>query len=114
MGDRLAHSSATGRWARAPAASASASATIIAEGEHASRMSRVAAFALGSATSGVGYLRLRERTWERPSALASGLRAVQDEIPGSTPIPQVRTAVHVVARGLTPVCTHSRRARASG
>ena len=53
-------------------------------------MSRVAAFALGSATSGVGYLRLRERTWERPCALSSGLREAQAEIPGSTPLPLVR------------------------
>jgi len=51
---------------------------------------RLANFALGTATSSVGYLTLRENTWERSTAVAAGLRSTQEEIPGTTAIPQVR------------------------
>ena len=66
-------------------------------------MSRPASFALGVAAAGVGYIYLRDRFWSRPTAVSTGLRRAQEELPGSHPIPLVR----VMNVGATAVLTVS-------
>lgn len=53
-------------------------------------MSRVGKFALGVATSAVGFYTLRSTIWQRAEKSVDGFRAIQAEIPGAQPVQPVK------------------------